>query len=57
MNNKSYVFIPYDKLMSLIETGCPPISRASQYNACIDYDGDCKECWKSWLKESEDNHE
>lgn len=57
MNNNSYVYIPYDKLMALIETGCPPISRASQLNSCIGYDGNCKECWKSWLAESEDGHE
>ena len=57
MNNNSYVFISMDKLETLIETSCPPVARATQANICIEYDGDCKECWKAWLTESEDKHE
>lgn len=57
MNNNSYVFISMDKLVTIMETSCPPVARDTQVNICIDYDGDCKECWKSWLTESEGNHE
>ena len=57
MNNNSYVFISMDKLETLMETSCPPVARATQANICIEYEGDCKECWKAWLTEREDNHE
>ena len=57
MNNNSYVIISDEKLSGLVDTSCPPIARATQANICIEYDGDCKECWKSWLKESENNYE
>lgn len=57
MNNNSYVIISMDKLVTLIETACPPISSTVMENVCNEYGGDCKECWKSWLAESEDCHE
>lgn len=53
MNNNSFVTIPVEKLAALIETGCPPVPRTTQVKVCIEYDGDCKECWKSWLKDGE----
>lgn len=55
--NNSYVIISMDKLADLIDAGCPPVSRIKQAHSCIEYDGGCKECWKAWLEESEDNHE
>ena len=61
MNNNSYVIIRVDKIAALIEAGCetacPPITSTMLENVCHEYGGDCKECWKSWLTESEDNHE
>ena len=57
MNNNSYVFISMDKLETIIETSCPPVAITTQAYICTEYDGDCKECWKAWLTESEDNHE
>lgn len=57
MSKPSYVYIPMDKIMALIETDCPPVTSVMIENVCIEYEGDCKECWKSWLTESEDNHE
>lgn len=57
LKNKSYVTIPAEKLEALIETDCPPTTSVMMENVCIEYGGDCKECWKSWLIESEDNHE
>lgn len=57
MSKPSYVYIPMDKIMALIETDCPPVTSVMAENVCIEYEGDCKECWKSWLTESEDNNE
>lgn len=57
MSKPSYVYISMDKIMALIETDCPPVTSVMIENVCIEYEGDCKECWKSWLTESEDNHE
>lgn len=57
MNNNSYVPVCMEKIVALSEIDCPPVSRLTQSYLCIEYDGDCKECWKSWLTESEDNHE
>lgn len=56
MNNPSYVYIPADKLVEIIEHCCPPETSVDQ---CIrlayeDCDGrTCLECWKSWLKVGE----
>lgn len=56
MNNPSYVYIPTDKLVEIIEHCCPPGTSVDQ---CIrlayeDCDGrTCLECWKSWLKVGE----
>lgn len=57
MNNNSYVIISAEKFADLVDTGCPPLSRIVQANKCIEYDGACRECWKSWLTESEDKYE
>lgn len=57
MNNNYYVPISAEKIAALIETSCPPSSSVMMENVCIEYHGDCKECWKSWLTESEDNNE
>lgn len=57
MNNNSYVSILAEKLAALIETACPPITSTMMENVCNEYGGDCKECWKSWLAESEDKYE
>lgn len=57
MNNPSYVYIPMDKIMALIETDCPPVTSVMTENVCIGYGRDCKECWTAWLAECEDNHE
>lgn len=57
MNNNSYVIISAEKFVDLVDTACPPLSSIAQANKCIEYDGDCKECWKSWLTESVDNYE
>ena len=56
MNNHSYVAILAEKLEALIETGCPPVTSVMQENACSKCGYTCKECWASWLEESEDNH-
>ena len=54
MNNPSYVYIPADKLVEIIEHCCPPETSVDQ---CIrlayeDCDGrTCLECWKGWLKD------
>lgn len=53
MNNNSYFIISAEKFEDLVNTSCPPVARATQANICIEYDGDCKECWKSWLKDGE----
>ena len=57
MNSNFYVPISVEKIAALIETVCPPVTSVMVENVCIEYDGDCKECWKQWLTESEDNHE
>ena len=57
MNNNSYFPIRADKIAALIETTCPPIPSTTTKNVCNKYGGDCKECWKSWLTESEDKYE
>lgn len=57
MNNNSYVIISMDKLVTIMETSCPPAARTEKVNMCNNYDCDCKKCWKAWLTESEDNHE
>lgn len=54
MNNPSYVYIPTDKFVEIIEHSCPPCVTVDQ---CIrlayeDCDGrTCLECWKGWLKD------
>lgn len=53
MNNNSFVIILADKLAAIMETGCPPVSSAVCANRCIDYDGDCRNCWCDWLKDDE----
>ena len=57
MNNNSYVHISVEKIAALIETACPPITSTMMENICKQYGGVCKECWKSWLTESEDKYE
>lgn len=57
MDNNFYAPISVDKIAALIETACPPITSVMMENVCIEYDGDCKECWKSWLTESGDKYE
>ena len=56
MNNNSYVYIPTDKLVKIIERYCPPnkaLDRCERL-AYEDCDGPyCLECWKSWLKDGE----
>lgn len=51
MNNPSYVYIPTDKLVTLIETSCPPVCSIMTENVCNEYGGNCNECWKSWFKD------
>lgn len=56
MNNNSYVYIPFDKLVEMIEHCCPPNNCV--YNcerlAYDDFDCcSCINCWKSWLKDGE----
>ena len=57
MNNNSYVLVCMEKIAELGEICCPPVSRLTRSYLCIKYSVDCKECWKAWLTESEDNHE
>ena len=57
MNNNSYVPVCMEKIAELSKIDCPPVSRLTKSYLCIEYGGDCKECWKSWLTESEDNDE
>ena len=57
MNSNFYVPISVDKIVALIEAACPPTTSVMIEHVCIEYGRDCKECWKSWLTESEDNHE
>lgn len=57
MNNNSYVMIRVEKLEALIETARPPITSTMMENVCNECGVDCKECWKSWLAESEDKYE
>lgn len=46
MNNNSYVYIPANKLVEIIEH-CERL----EYEDC---DGrSCIDCWKSWLKDGE----
>lgn len=56
MNNNSYVCIPSDKLVEMIEHCCPP-NNCVYHCERLAYD-DCDgrssiECWKSWLKDGE----
>ena len=53
MNNTSYVYISAEKLAALIEADCPPVTSVMIENVCNKYSSDCKECWKSWLKDGE----
>ena len=55
--NNCYFLISMDKLVTIMETSCPPAAGTEKVNMCNNYDCDCKECWKSWLTEREDNHE
>lgn len=57
MNNNSFVLISIEKIEALIETSCPPITSIMMENVCNEYDGNCNECWKSWLTESVDKYE
>ena len=50
--NHSYVYIPTDKLVSLIKESCPPIG-FNRNDGCFGVGKDCKECWLSWLKDGD----
>jgi len=53
MNNTSYVCIPADKLVEIIEHCCPPVDHCERM-AYEDCDGRrCINCWKSYLKDGE----
>jgi hypothetical protein len=55
-NNPSYVYIPTDKLVEIIEHCCPPCVTVDHCSrlAYEDCDGrSCLECWKSWLTDGE----
>jgi hypothetical protein len=51
--NHSYVYIPTDKLVTIIEQLCPPIFGDVVGEQCADED--CKKCWLSWLKDGDDD--
>lgn len=56
MNNNSYVCIPADKLIEIIEHCCPPNTSVDHCErlAYEDCDGrSCINCWKSWFKDGE----
>lgn len=56
MNNTSYVCIPSDKLVEIIEHCCPPnMSVDHCERLAYEYrDGrSCFNCWYSWLKDGE----
>ena len=56
MNDHSYVYIPTDKLVEIIEHCCPPNTSVDHFErlAYEDCDGRaCLECWKAWLKDGE----
>lgn len=55
LKNNSYVCVPADKLAELIMTKCPPNMYHTD-DTCKERDANgCIKCWRSWLKESEDN--
>ena len=56
MNNNSYVYILEDKLMALIEMGCPPNTSVDHCERLANEDCDgrsCINCWNSWFKGGE----
>lgn len=56
MNNNSYVCIPADKLVEIIERCCPPNTSVDHCERLANEDCDgrsCINCWKSWLKDGE----
>ena len=56
MNNHSYVYIPTDKLVKIIEYCCPPNMSVDHCERLVYEDCDgraCLNCWKSWLKDGE----
>ena len=56
MNNKSYVYIPADKLVEIIKHCCPPSTSDSHTSHLARedcFDVDCIDCWTEWLKDGE----
>ena len=55
MNNHSYVYIPVDKLVEIMQESCPP-GMYSGHNKCLigEVKG-CRKCWLSWLKDGDSN--
>ena len=56
LKNNSYVCIPADKLVGIIERCCPPTTSVWDC-PCLDRkdsaDEDCINCWYAWLKDGE----
>ena len=52
MNNHSYIYIPTNKLVQIMQESCPPIGYTRE-NGCFGAAEDCLECWKSWFKDGE----
>lgn len=52
MNNKTYVYIPANKLVEIFKHCCPPIGYTRE-NGCFGAKEDCLKCWKDWLKDGE----
>lgn len=53
LKNKSYVYIPADKLAEVIMTKCPPNMYPTD-DTCMERDANgCLNCWRSWLKDGD----
>lgn len=54
MNNNSYVYIPANKLIDLMNYYCPPChDLLCKGRWAHGISEDCVKCWKSWLKDGE----